>query len=87
MFCNEIGWYDLQIRQVSGKLADCAVQFANWLDNLPIGRLANLQIGHIGRLGGIYTCINVLLTKHLGNTIHYYTARDHRHATCQSPTS
>ena len=32
MFCNEIGWHDLQIRQVSGKLADCAVQFANWPD-------------------------------------------------------
>ena len=40
MLCNEIGWHDLQIRQVSGKFADCAVQFANWLANLPIGRLA-----------------------------------------------
>ena len=32
MFCNEIGWHNLQFRQVSGKLADCAVQFANWPD-------------------------------------------------------
>ena len=51
MLCNEIGWYDLQIRQVSGKFADCAVQFANW----QIGP-ANLQIGQIGRLDGTYTC-------------------------------
>ena len=41
MLCNEIGWHDLQIRQVSGKFTDCAVQFANWLANLPIGRLAD----------------------------------------------
>ena len=56
MFCNEIGWHDLQIRQVSGKLADCAVQFANWLANLnwQIGP-ANLQIGQIGGLDGIHT--------------------------------
>ena len=32
MFCNEIGCHDLQIRQVSGKLADSAVQLANWPD-------------------------------------------------------
>ena len=32
MLGNEIGWHDLQIRQVSGKFADCAVQFANWPD-------------------------------------------------------
>ena len=37
MLCNEIGWHDLQIRQVSGKFADCAVQFANWPDRR-IGR-------------------------------------------------
>ena len=41
MLCDEIGWYDLHIRQVSGKFADCAAQFANWLANLPIGRLAD----------------------------------------------
>ena len=40
MFCNEIGWHDLQLRQVSSKLADYAAQFANWLANLTIGRLA-----------------------------------------------
>ena len=40
MLCNEIGWHNLQIRQASGKFADCAVQFANWLANLLIGRLA-----------------------------------------------
>ena len=39
LFCNEIGWHDLHIRQVSGKLADYAVQFANW---------------QIGRLDGTY---------------------------------
>ena len=33
-FCNEIGCHDLQIRQVSGNLADCAVQFANSLCKL-----------------------------------------------------
>ena len=32
MLCSEIGWHDLQIRQVSGKFADCAAQFANWPD-------------------------------------------------------
>ena len=32
MLCNETGWHDLQIRQVSGNFADCAVQFANWPD-------------------------------------------------------
>ena len=42
MLCNETGWHDLQIRQVSGNFADCAVQFANWLANLAIGRLAGL---------------------------------------------
>ena len=43
MICNETGWPDLQIRQVSGKLADCAAQFANWLANLqnPVARLAD----------------------------------------------
>ena len=46
-FCNEMGLHDLQIKQVSGKLADCAVQFANWL--------ANLQIDQIDRLDGTYT--------------------------------
>ena len=30
MLCNKIGWHNLQVRQVSGKFADCAVQFANW---------------------------------------------------------
>ena len=40
MLCNETGWHDLQIRQVSGKFAVCAMQFANWLANLAIGRLA-----------------------------------------------
>ena len=35
MLCNEIGWHDLQIRQISGN-------FADWLANLPIGRLARL---------------------------------------------
>ena len=47
-FCNEIGWHDLQFRQVSGKIADCAEQFANWQANLQIG-LVNLQNGQIGR--------------------------------------
>ena len=42
LFCNVIYWHDLQVRQVSGKFADCAVQVANWLANLPIGRLARL---------------------------------------------
>ena len=32
MLCNEISWHDVQIRQVSGKFADCAVRFANWPD-------------------------------------------------------
>ena len=41
MFCNEISWHDLLIRQASGKFADCAAQFANWLANLPIGRSAD----------------------------------------------
>ena len=47
MFCNEISWHDLLIRQASGKFADCAAQFANWLANLPIGKLAwpDWQIG------------------------------------------
>ena len=43
MFCNEISWHDLLIRQASGKFADCAVQFENW------------QIGQIGRLDGTVT--------------------------------
>ena len=42
MLCYETGWHDLQIRQDSGNFADCTVQFANWLANLPIGRLARL---------------------------------------------
>ena len=46
MLCNEIGWHNLQIRQVSGKFADYAVQFANW------------QIGQSGRLDGT----NILFT-------------------------
>ena len=41
MLCNEIGWHNLQIRQVSGNFADRAVQFANWLTNVPFGRLAD----------------------------------------------
>ena len=45
MFCNEIGWHDLQIRQVSGKLADCAVQFANWVASLPIANWPDWQFG------------------------------------------
>ena len=39
MLCNEIGWHDLQIRQVSG--------------NLQIVQ-CNLKIGQIGRLDGTY---------------------------------
>ena len=39
MLCNETGWYDLQIRPVSG--------------NLQIVQ-CNLQIGRIGRLDGTY---------------------------------
>ena len=49
MLCNETGWHDLQIRQVSGNFADCAVRFANWLANLPIGRLA-LPICELAKL-------------------------------------
>ena len=41
MVCIEISWHDLQIRQVSGNFADWTVQFANWLANLQIGRLAD----------------------------------------------
>ena len=32
MLHSEIGWHDLQIRQVSGNFADCAMKFANWPD-------------------------------------------------------
>ena len=39
MLCDEIGWHDSQNRQVSGKFADYAVEFANWLANLAVGRL------------------------------------------------
>ena len=30
MLCNEVGRHDLQIRQISGKFADRAVQLADW---------------------------------------------------------
>ena len=43
MFCNEIGRQDFQNRQISGKLADCAVQFANWPD-WQIGQNINIYI-------------------------------------------
>ena len=63
MFCNEISWHDMLVRQVSGNFADCAVRFANWLANLPIGK--------IGRLNGTYTlytymiCILVCYTSNI----------------------
>ena len=49
MFCNEISWHDLLIRQASGKFADCAAQFANWLANHWPGQFANWPDWQIGR--------------------------------------
>ena len=43
-YVMELAGMVLQIRQVFGKFADCAVHFANW------------QIGQIGILDGTYTC-------------------------------
>ena len=59
MFCDEIGWHNLQIRQVSRKLADCAVQFANWPD-WQIGRDMYINISIV-----TVHCLSIMQCRHV----------------------
>ena len=74
--CNEIGWHDLQTRQVSGKFADCAVQFAHWPDS-QIGRKRYTVIHTSSLWTPEYSAVPNLYSWRSGCEL--------RHATCRYP--